>query len=139
MPERTNPSLSDILNNFRAAREKPLNKTANDGEIDPGMPGSGTMDPTLTPQEAPLPEGCESGACAEGETGVGDLAAAAQQLDEAGEVANEAQEQVVDAAEALKAVADEFIEERAGTIAKEAQLFGQLFAASCMEQMNKTA
>lgn len=138
MPERTNPSLSDILNNFRAAREKPLNKTANasvdNGEIDPGM-----VDPALAPQEAPLPEGCECGECAEEETGVGDLAAAAQQLDEAGEAASEAQEQVVDAAEALKAVADEFIEERAGTIAKEAQLFGQLFAASCMEQMNKTA
>lgn len=143
MPERMNPSLSDILNNFRAAREKSLNKTANanvdNGEIDPGLPGSGTIDPAMMTQEAPLQEGCESGMRDEGETGVGDLAAAAQQLDEAGEVANEAQEQVVDAAEALKAVADEFIEERAGTIAKEAQLFGQLFAASCMEQMNKTA
>lgn len=134
MPERKNPSLSDILNTFRAAREKPLNKTASNGEIDPEI-----VDPLLEPQEAPLPEGCEGGMCVQDETGVGDLAAAAQQLDEAGEAASDAQEQVVDAAEALKAVADEFIEERAGTIAKEAQLFGQLFAASCMEQMNKTA
>lgn len=134
MPERTNPSLSDILNNFRAAREKPLNKTANDGEVDPEM-----TDPALASQNAPLPEGCEGGECAGEETGVGDLAAAAQQLDEAGEAAGAAQADVVDAAETLKAVADEFIEERAGTIAKEAQLFGQLFAASCMEQMNKTA
>lgn len=50
-----------------------------------------------------------------------------------------ASEQVVDAKEALKAVTDDFINEHTAALKKEAQVFGELFAASCIDRMNKTA
>ena len=130
MPERKNPSLSEILETFR----KSMAKTAGEEE----MAEMAMADPGMAGLEPPHPEDCECPECAP-EASVEDLAQAAQTLDEARAGADMAEEQVVDAADALKAIADDFIEERAETISKEAQLFGQLFAASCMEEMNKTA
>lgn len=135
MPERENPSLSDILNTFR----KSMSKTAGEE----GMADPAAVDPSQTAPAAQNtgvqhPEGCECPECVPAAE-VDDLAQAAQNLDDARAQADMAEEQVVDAAGALKAIADDFIEERTETISKEAQLFGQLFAASCMEQMNKTA
>ncbi len=135
MPERANPSLSDILNTFR----KSMAKTAGEeGMADPATVDPSITDPARQNAGQPHPEGCNCPECVPS-AGVDDLAQAAQNLDDAKAQANMAEEQVIDAAGALKAMADDFIEERTETISKEAQLFGQLFAASCMEQMNKTA
>ncbi len=135
MPERANPSLSDILNTFR----KSMVKTAGEGEMaDPAAVDPYLADPAQQYAEEPHPEDCDCPECVPS-ADVDDLAQAAQNLDEARAQADMAEEQVVDAAGALQAIADDFIEERTETISKEAQLFGQLFAASCMEQMNKTA
>lgn len=135
MPERTNPSLSEILNTFR----KSMTKTAGEGEMaDPAAADPSMADPAQASPMQEHPEGRDCPECVP-ETGVNELAQAAQNLDEAKACADMAEDQVVDAASALKSIADDFIGERTETISKEAQLFGQLFAASCMEQMNKTA
>lgn len=82
--------------------------------------------PTAAVPSAPAVEAVPAVSTAE------EVAAAAQQV-------KEASSQVVDAKETLKAVTDEFINEHTAALKKEAQIFGELFAASCMEQMNKTA
>lgn len=112
MAEKKNMSLSDILNTFKNS----MQKTA-EGE----MP---VMDP-----EAAQPEAAPA-------VDANALAEAAQLLEETDA---QAAEQVADAAGALQQVADEFIAQHTDALGKEAALFGQIFAASCMEEMNKTA
>lgn len=127
MATRKNPSLSDILNSFREAQAK----VASD-ELAP-----------LEEAQACTTcggEGCPE--CVEGDalsSAVAALEDAGAAADMANAEADNAEAELVDAAEALKEVADDFIVEHTDDMAKEAQLFGQLFAASCMEQMNKVA
>lgn len=84
------------------------------------------------PQAAPVTEPASTAPTAE-------KVAAAEQTREAENQAGDAAGQVVDAKESLKAVTDEFVNEHTAALKKEAQIFGELFAASCMEQMNKVA
>lgn len=127
MATRKNPSLSDILNSFREAQAK----VASD---------------ELAPlEEAQACTTCGGEGCPEC-VDEDALSSAVAALEDAGAVADMANAEadnaeagLVDAAEALKEVADDFIAEHTDDMAKEAQLFGQLFAASCMEQMNKVA
>lgn len=118
MAVRKNPGLSEILEAFKNAREKTAMDEAEEC-------------PECPPEE---------------QDGMDNLVEAATMLEESSEQAEqlkgavpEAEERVVDAAEALKEVADEFIAEHTENLAKEAQLFGQIFAASCIEEMDKTA
>jgi hypothetical protein len=123
MPERKHVSLKEVLASF----DKALTKTAEEGIV---------ADPAAVCPDCGQPSDqcvCEEGAHAE------DLAAAAQALEEASANAAVANEEVVEAKDALKSVADEFINEHTAALKKEAQVFGELFAASVLEQMNKTA
>lgn len=113
MAARNTPKLADLLRKFEEAQQK----TAGEP-----VPTSGDA----VPQAAPVTEPASTAPTAE------KVAAAENQ-------AGDAAGQAVDAKEALKAVTDEFVNEHTAALKKEAQIFGELFAASCMEQMNKVA
>lgn len=119
MAARNTPKLADLLRKFEEAQQK----TAGEP-----VPTSGDA----VPQAAPVTEPASTAPTAE-------KVAAAEQTREAENQAGDAAGQVVDAEEALKAVTDEFVNEHTAALKKEAQIFGELFAASCMEQMNKVA
>lgn len=119
MAARNTPKLADLLRKFEEAQQK----TAGEP-----VPTSGDA----VPQAAPVTEPASTAPTAE-------KVAAAEQTREAENQAGDAAGQVVDAKEALKAVTDEFVNEHTAALKKEAQIFGELFAASCMEQMNKVA
>ena len=119
MAARNTPKLADLLRKFEEAQQK----TAGEP-----VPTSGDA----VPQTAPVTEPASTAPTAE-------KVAAAEQTKEAENQAGDAAGQVVDAKEALKAVTDEFVNEHTAALKKEAQIFGELFAASCMEQMNKVA
>lgn len=119
MAARNTPKLADLLRKFEEAQQK----TAGEP-----VPTSGDA----VPQAAPVTEPASTAPTAE-------KVAAAEQTKEAEKQAGDAAGQVVDAKEALKAVTDEFVNEHTAALKKEAQIFGELFAASCMEQMNKVA
>lgn len=120
MAARNTPKLADLLRKFEEAQQK----TAGEP-----VPTSGDA----VPQAAPVTEPASTAPTAE------KVAAAENQTKEAENQAGDAAGQVVDAKEALKAVTDEFVNEHTAALKKEAQIFGELFAASCMEQMNKVA
>lgn len=119
MAARNTPKLADLLRKFEEAQQK----TAGEP-----VPTSGDA----VPQTAPVTEPASTAPTAE-------KVAAAEQTKEAENQAGDAAGQVVDAKEALKAVTDEFVNEHTAALKKEAQIFGELFATSCMEQMNKVA
>lgn len=119
MAARNTPKLADLLRKFEEAQQK----TAGEP-----VPTSGDA----VPQAAPVTEPASTAPTAE-------KVAAAEQTKEAENQAGDTAGQVVDAKEALKAVTDEFVNEHNAALKKEAQIFGELFAASCMEQMNKVA
>lgn len=119
MAARNTPKLADLLRKFEEAQQK----TAGEP-----VPTSGDA----VPQAAPVTEPASTAPTAE-------KVAAVEQTKEAENQAGDAAGQVVDAKEALKAVTDEFVNEHTAALKKEAQIFGELFAASCMEQMNKVA
>lgn len=119
MAARNTPKLADLLRKFEEAQQK----TAGEP-----VPTSGDA----VPQAAPVTEPASTAPTAE-------KVAAAEQTKEAENQAGDAAGQVVDAKESLKAVTDEFVNEHTAALKKEAQIFGELFAASCMEQMNKVA
>ena len=119
MAARNTPKLADLLRKFEEAQQK----TAGEP-----VPTSGDA----VPQAAPVTEPASTAPTAE-------KVAAAEQTKEAENQAGDAAGQAVDAKEALKAVTDEFVNEHTAALKKEAQIFGELFAASCMEQMNKVA
>lgn len=120
MAARNTPKLADLLRKFEEAQQK----TAGEP-----VPTSGDA----VPQAAPVTEPASTAPTAE------KVAAAENQTKEAENQAGDAAGQAVDAKEALKAVTDEFVNEHTAALKKEAQIFGELFAASCMEQMNKVA
>lgn len=127
MAVRNTPKLTDILNKLAAARQKTAGELVVPPEgVVPSAPVSDVA--PVVPAAAPAPA-VETAPPA---STAGEVAAAAQQV-------KEASSQVVDAKETLKAVTNEFINEHTAALKKEAQVFGELFAASCMEQMNKTA
>lgn len=113
------PKLADLLRKFEEAQQK----TAGEP-----VPTSGDA----VSQVAPVTEQALA-------TPTAEKVAAAEQAVEAETQAGDAAGQVVDAKEALKAVTDEFVNEHTAALKKEAQIFGELFADSCMEQMNKVA
>lgn len=135
MAVRKNPSLSEILDAFKSAQAK----TAGDGVCEAcGGAGCPECMPEAMPEEE-VCENCGGGGCPDCVGGPEALLDAAQTLAEASGEAEAADAEVVDAAEALKDIADDFINEHTASLRKEAQLFGQLFAASAMAEMNKTA
>jgi hypothetical protein len=151
MAIRKNPSISEILSKFNSA----MQKTAEDMEPapegaavcpvcgDPACDGSCAAAAGAAPAEACPACGdpaCD-GSCAHDAEGVhsDDVAEAAHALEDATANAEAAQAEVAEAKEVLQDLADEFINEHTASLKKEAQVFGQLFAASCLEEMNKTA
>ncbi len=130
MATRKNPSLSDILKSFREVQVKTANEELADPAACPSCGGAGCPDCPEAPDTAT--EDALGAAVAV-------LENAGAEADAANAEADNAEAELVDAAEALKEVADEFIAEHTDDLAKEAQLFGQLFASSCMEQMGKEA
>lgn len=140
MAERKNPSLTEVLARFREAQTKTANdESGGEPAVCPRCGNPSEQCVCVPAEGAPAPEGAAA-------PGVEELAAAAQALENAGvsaeaaeAAADAAKDEVCDAKETLKAVADEFINEHTAALRKEAQLFGSLFAASCLEEMNKTA
>lgn len=153
MAVRKNPSLSEILDAFKSAQAKTAEEMVPE-EVCPTCGGAGCPDCMPVDPECDTCGGGGCPDCADPECdtcgGEGcpdcnapadseDLLGAAEALAGASEAADVADAEVVDAAETLKDMADEFINEHTASLRKEAQLFGQLFAASAMEEMNKTA
>lgn len=126
MAARNTPKLADLLRKFEEAQQK----TAGEP-----VPTSGDA----VPQAAPVTEPASTAPTAEKVAAAEQTKEAENQTKEAENQAGDAAGQVVDAKEALKAVTDEFVNEHTAALKKEAQIFGELFAASCMEQMNKVA
>lgn len=127
MAVQNTPKLTEILKKFEEAQRK----TAEELGVTPE--GIVPQDPAATTgsMQVPAAQTPVAGAAPSAPT-AGDVAAAAQEV-------KAASEQVVDAKETLKAVTDEFINEHTAALKKEAQIFGELFAASCIDRMNKTA
>ena len=126
MAARNTPKLADLLRKFEEAQQK----TAGEP-----VPTSGDA----VPQAALVTEPASTAPTAEKVAAAEQTREAENQTKEAENQAGDAAGQVVDAKEALKAVTDEFVNEHTAALKKEAQIFGELFAASCMEQMNKVA
>lgn len=127
MAVRNTPKLTEILKKFQEAQRKTATELAETPEGIVSQAQAGT-DNTVQAPVVPTPavDGVPPVSTAS------DVAAAAQEVETASE-------QVVDAKEALKAVTDDFINEHTAALKKEAQVFGELFAASCIDRMNKTA
>lgn len=127
MAVRNTPKLTEILKKFQEAQRKTATELAAtpEGIVSQAQAGA---DNTVQAPVVPTPavDGVPPVSTAS------DVAAAAQEVEAASE-------QVVDAKEALKAVTDDFINEHTAALKKEAQIFGELFAASCIDRMNKTA
>ena len=116
MAARNTPKLADLLRKFEEAQQK----TAGEP-----VPTSGDA----VPQAAPVTEPASTAPTAEKVAAAEQTKEAENQTKEAENQAGDAAGQVVDAKEALKAVTDEFVNEHTAALKKEAQIFGELFAA----------
>lgn len=149
---KQSPKLSDILARFRAAQQK----TAAEGDE---MPPEEMMPPNeggYPPQDdgGYGPEDAEGGEYPEddgegggyddadydddGEYDEGeDAPVSAADVAEAAQAVEETENELVDAKETLQGVAEDFINEHTAALAKEAQLFGEIFASSVVDTMNR--
>lgn len=168
MALRKNPSLEEILNTFRAAQqqEKTAQDMPQDMQAMSQNMQAMPQDMQAMPQDMQaMPQVCPQcgnplDQCVCGDEEMQDmqdmeepqqdpgtmLSEAVSALEDAGAksdaLANasaEANQEVVETGEALKGIADQFINEHTAALQKEATLFGQIFAASCMNEMNKSA
>lgn len=126
MAVRNTPKLTEILKKFQEAQRKTATELAATPE---GIVSQAPASADDTVQDSAV---LASAADSVPPVSTAGDAAAAQEV-------KAASEQVVDAKEALKAVTDDFINEHTAALKKEAQVFGELFAASCIDRMNKTA
>lgn len=111
------PTLSSILEQFSTQR-----KTAGLEEE------QGDSEEELNQQTSPDIEGAAQ-----------NVAEASQVFDEAAASKEDAASELVDAAEVLRELALESVSEHTDALAKEACIFGELFASSVMDTMQKTA
>lgn len=116
MALRKKPNLTDILAQFQAARQK---EASEEDDIPVAESEAVLIDTDHVLDE--------------------DIGTTSEDVAEAAQNVEDAQAEVVNAKETLKAVAGDFINEHNASLKKEAQIFGELFAVSCMEHMNKTA
>lgn len=131
-----NISLSELLRDFNAG----LNKTAGE-DCPPGAPCPPGAAPAPAPAGAPAPVAgeelcpeCMSNPCiCEDEDGD----ASPEDMIQAAVAAKTKQDEAVDATKALRDMADEYIDNHDQAIAKEAAVFGELFAKSACEAMNR--
>lgn len=136
MSVRKSPALSDIL-----ARFQEYNKTAE--EVISAAPEE-TIPPVAVDPYAAVPTVAVPAPQAEADTETitekaEDVVEASHKLEHAKQDVDQAETEYVEAADALKAIASESFNEHTAALAKEAQLFGHLFAASAMDSMQKTA
>lgn len=118
-----NISLSELLRDFNAG----LGKTAEE-EVPPVEPAEGEA----------LCQECMSNPCiCEPETEPSsDTEPTPEDMMQAAAVAKNKQDEAVDATKALRDMADEYIDSHDQAIAKEAAVFGEMFAKSACEAMN---
>ena len=128
-------SLGDLLRDFNAG----LNKQAEVADAAVVAPVAAPA-----PAPAPVPEGevcpecgqspcvceCPDGECATSETDA---------MQEAAAAVDQKQNEAVDAAKVLKSMADEYIAKHDSAIQKEAAVFGEIFARSAYDTMQKQA
>lgn len=114
-------SLSDLLRDFNAG----LTKQAEDAAPVEAAPAPAPT-PEVCPQCGQSPCVCE----AQSETDA---------MQEAASTVNEKQNEAVDAAKVLKNMADEYIAKHDNAIAKEAEVFGEIFAQAAYDTMKKQA
>lgn len=131
-----NISLSELLRDFNAG----LSKTAGDEGAMPAPAPAAMPAPAATPAEGTgeelCPE-CMSNPCiCEGE-GEGTEDASPEDMIQAAVAAKSKQDEAVDATKALRDMADEYIDNHDTAIAKEAAVFGELFAKSACEAMQR--
>ena len=112
-------SLSDLLRDFNSG----LNKQAEEAAP---VEAASTPAPEVCPQCGQSPCACE----APSETDA---------MQEAAATVDQKQNEAVDAAKVLKNMADEYIAKHDNAIAKEAEVFGEIFAQSAYETMRKQA
>ena len=128
-----NISLSELLRDFNAG----LNKTAG-ADCPPGVvcqPDTVSVVPTTPAEGEELCPECMSNPCiCEGE---GEEDATPEDMLQAAVAAKTKQDEAVDATKALRDMADEYIDNHDQAIAKEAAVFGELFAKSACEAMNR--
>lgn len=133
-----NISLSELLRDFNAG----LNKTAGEDCL-PGAvcPPNMPVAPAAAPAPAAPAEGeelcpdCMSNPCICEDDDEGD--ASPEDMIQAAVAAKTKQDEAVDATKALRDMADEYIDNHDQAIAKEAAVFGELFAKSACEAMNR--
>ena len=124
-----NISLSELLRDFNAG----LNKTAGE-DCPPGAVCDPAAAPASAPAEGePLCPDCMSNPCICEEPEGSDP----DDMVQAAVNAKAKQDEAVDAAKELRDMADEYIEDHDKAIAKEAAVFGELFAKSACEAMNR--
>lgn len=129
-------TLSEILQDFNDGL---MNKQAEEEaaavpaqkvcEVCGGNPCECVDDPYAGEQQVCGPEGCPPGAPSDETAGLQSAAA----------TVSAKQEEAVDAAKALRAMADNYIAKHARSMEQEAELFGEIFAKSAMLHMNGMA
>lgn len=133
-----NISLSELLRDFNAGLSKTAGEDCPPGAIcdpaaAPAAPGAPAA--PATPAGEELCPDCMSNPCiCEGE-GEGD--ASPEDMIQAAVAAKTKQDEAVDATKALRDLADEYIGNHDQAIAKEAAVFGEIFAKSACEAMNR--
>ena len=114
-------SLSDLLRDFTSG----LNKQAEDAPVAPVAPEAASV-------STPVPEVCPE--CGQSPCVCQAAPSETDAMQEAAATVDQKQNEAVDAAKVLKNMADEYIAKHDNAIAKEAEVFGEIFAQEAMTQ-----
>ena len=119
-------SLSDLLRDFNSG----LNKQAEDAPVTPVAPEAASV-------STPAPEVCPE--CGQSPCVCQAAPSETDAMQEAAATVDQKQNEAVDAAKVLKNMADEYIAKHDNAIAKEAEVFGEIFAQAAYDTMKKQA
>lgn len=119
-------SLSDLLRDFTSG----LNKQAEDAPVAPVAPEAASV-------STPVPEVCPE--CGQSTCVCQAAPSETDAMQEAAATVDQKQNEAVDAAKVLKNMADEYIAKHDNAIAKEAEVFGEIFAQAAYDTMKKQA
>ncbi len=119
-------SLSDPLRDFTSG----LNKQAEEAPVAPVAPEAASV-------STPAPEVCPE--CGQSPCVCQAAPSETDAMQEAAATVDQKQNEAVDAAKVLKNMVDEYIAKHDNAIAKEAEVFGEIFAQAAYDTMKKQA